>query len=902
MKFQVLFADNGRQRTTHGVWLGVAQRAPRNEVGSLLVMDVEGTDGSFRQDELSFERKTSLFSLAVCSVLIVNVWYQDVGRYAASNMALLKTVFDIDLQLFAKKSEKSTKTLILFVVRDYISTPLEVMRNLLFKQTSDIWASLQKPKGFEDSKFTDFFEFDFAALPHLLLDPEGFTREVDALRQRFLDPDTTVGNGWLLKPEHRRDIPADGFCTFAETIWEVIKQNKDLDLPSQKVMLATYRCEEFAAEAYKGFLEEIAPIASQLEKSQLVVDSFGEKVAAIRDKWLKKYHQLGFYYMSDVSRQKAAELADRMNNEALRMFRIQLGLASQGAVALVERILTSAIAVITKSSQECVAKSAPKMVRVTSSSVSSSGSSRFGFFGSSHVNEEVVVDTAAAAAAEDDKDDETDEEINAASEGFVQCGNQLCKAITTGFDNFERIAKSSIPSDPDASLIGTASTDQNAAAVANDTSAADTPVVVTLVNPCSKWTYDIEKEKLMETLEKRVQIARKEAIDTVISGIKEEQKEYITRRLGHILEDAQDEMWEQVRAVIARGQHIGETKLNGRLRAFNIPKDDIDKIKLEIKATINTTMRNMTRDKVVHLPYLMETRFVSLFSTDANGLPKRWKPNENITEPYLSARFRAEDLLDLYSYIRLEPNDDCIHFFTEPTAERPLQRDLLSQPLAYDDEDPPKIRPQRILAPHNILQGFLDQFRTLAQNAYMQALQDQEQISAHTQIPMSYYVLLVLLGFNEFKTILSNPLLLILFLTIGSFAYFIYKLKLGGVVLSMLSGFSKVSFATIKEKIIEYVEEQVDSKRTQQRVQNELTSAQSSSAAAVDISSPTLTSPLPDYIDHSLSGNVNSPPHKGKRNSNLTRSDESFYDMDGDSMMPVSSSSTSSNLKNRRKY
>ena len=803
MDFQVLFADNGRQRTTHGVWLGVAQRAPRDEIGSLLVMDVEGTDGSFRQDELSFERKTSLFSLAVCSVLIVNVWYQDVGRYAASNMALLKTVFDIDLQLFARTA-KSPKTLILFVVRDYISTPLDVMRGLLFKQTTDIWASLQKPQGFEDSKFTDFFDFDFAALPHLLLDPEGFTREVDALRQRFLDPATTAPGGWLLKPEHRRDIPADGFCTFAETIWDVIKQNKDLDLPSQKVMLATYRCEEFAAEAYNGFAEDIKPLAQQLEKSQIVVDAFGSKVAAARDKWLRKYHQMGFYYLSDVSRQKAQELTDRMHSEALRLFRMQLALASQGAVALVERVLASALAAIKKSSQQCIAKVAPRSSNLSSPTKTSS------FFGSRA--------SASASAVEYDNNDDNnnndndgidnDEEIAAASEGFVQCGTQLCKAITTGYDNFERIAKASIPPEPQLSS-APAPTSAQGETDKEEKKKKDT----TEDTLNGKWSYDLEKEKLLETLEKRVQIARKEAVETVISGVKEEQKEFLTRRLGHVLEEAQDEMWEQIRAVVDRCKHAAQAKLDGRLRAFNIPREDLEKIGKEISVSILTTVRSMTRDKVVHLPYLMETRFLALFSTDANGLPKRWKPSENITEPYLFARFRAEDLLDLYSYMRLDPDDDCIHFFTEPTQERPLQRDLLSQPLAYSDEDedggsssssssaPPKIRPQRILAPHNILQGFLDQFRTLAQNAYMQALQDQEQISAHTQIPMSYYVLLCVLGFNEFKAILSNPLLLILFLTVGSFAYFVYKLKLGGVVLSMLSGFSKVSFATIKEKI-----------------------------------------------------------------------------------------------------
>jgi hypothetical protein len=51
-----------------------------------------------------FERKSALFSLASSEVLIVNMWEHQVGLYQGANMSLLKTVFEVNLGLFGKKS------------------------------------------------------------------------------------------------------------------------------------------------------------------------------------------------------------------------------------------------------------------------------------------------------------------------------------------------------------------------------------------------------------------------------------------------------------------------------------------------------------------------------------------------------------------------------------------------------------------------------------------------------------------------------------------------------------------------------------------------------------------------------------------------------------------------------
>lgn len=69
---------------------------------NILVMDVEGTDGRERGEDQDFERKSALFALATSEVLIVNIWEHQVGLYQGANMGLLKTVFEVNLQLFLK--------------------------------------------------------------------------------------------------------------------------------------------------------------------------------------------------------------------------------------------------------------------------------------------------------------------------------------------------------------------------------------------------------------------------------------------------------------------------------------------------------------------------------------------------------------------------------------------------------------------------------------------------------------------------------------------------------------------------------------------------------------------------------------------------------------------------------
>ena len=157
--------ENSRSQTTKGIWLSNTPHSSNS-----LVMDVEGTDGRERGENQDFERKSALFSLALSEILIVNLWEHSIGLYNGANMALLKTVFEVNLELFGKKEE--SKTLLMFIIRDFLNvTSLDSLAATLTKDIHAIWSKLNKPSGLEDSRLEDFFDLEFAALPHKILKP-----------------------------------------------------------------------------------------------------------------------------------------------------------------------------------------------------------------------------------------------------------------------------------------------------------------------------------------------------------------------------------------------------------------------------------------------------------------------------------------------------------------------------------------------------------------------------------------------------------------------------------------------------------------------------------------------------------------------------------------------------------
>ncbi|CAB4307078.1 unnamed protein product [Prunus armeniaca] len=291
-KFREMDAYSGRSQTTKGIWIAKC-------VGiepCTIAMDLEGTDGRERgEDDTTFEKQSALFALAVSDIVLINMWCHDIGREQAANKPLLKTVFQVMMRLFSPR-----KTTLLFVIRDKTKTPFEYLEPVLREDIQKIWDGVPKPQAHKSTPFSDFFSVEVVALSSYEEKEEKFKEEVAQLRQRFFHSISPGG----LAGDRRGVVPATGFSFSAQQIWKVIKENKDLDLPAHKVMVATVRCEEIANQKFNQlvFDEHWFTLEEAVQKGP--VQGFGKRLSSILRTYLSEYDMEAVYFDEGVRNSK----------------------------------------------------------------------------------------------------------------------------------------------------------------------------------------------------------------------------------------------------------------------------------------------------------------------------------------------------------------------------------------------------------------------------------------------------------------------------------------------------------------------------------------------------------------------------------------------------------------------
>jgi len=314
--FDTLDALQGRNQTTKGIHLSC------NPNYKTVVIDIEGTDSQVRGDDgAAFEHMSALFALAVSEVLMVNMWTSEIGRYKAASVGLLKTIFEVNLKLFNQDAKKR----ILFVLRDFNSESnnLPKLKQQISATMEDLWGKIKKPSSHALLTVFDCFEFEFMTIAVKDFKPEEFKSDVDELRNRFTDPERMD----FLFRNKETDVPVDGLSLYLSEIWNVIQSDKDINIPSQKEMLSTLRCNELKAEALQSFTESSAELKKKAGK-ELIGDfasQFQDKIKAS----LEQYDEHGKEYLESVYESTKDELLSLMLDQIKDLFYGQMRLLVQ---------------------------------------------------------------------------------------------------------------------------------------------------------------------------------------------------------------------------------------------------------------------------------------------------------------------------------------------------------------------------------------------------------------------------------------------------------------------------------------------------------------------------------------------------------------------------------------------
>lgn len=734
-----------RRQTTKGIWMARAKYTPQllkpsdsnstahsgstsssgsgSAVGgappNILVLDVEGTDGRERGEDQDFERKSALFALATSEVLIVNMWESQVGLYQGANMGLLKTVFEVNLTLFQTGATKPNRSLILFVIRDHIgTTPLANLQSTIKADLARIWESLAKPSAAADSSLHDFFDLQFYTLPHKILMPDQFNAQAAQLAQYFTVP---TSPSYVFKPEYHRGVPVDGWPFYSEQIWAQIEDNKDLDLPTQQILVARFRCEEIAAQAWETFetgLHEAQKSCNNALGGPKVVKDFGGLVTTIRSGSLDIYDSLASRYTKTVYKAKREDLLSKVDTRLSNLYKAQLLALHKSAITTYKDII--------------------------------------------------------AAAAKQESSEVPFTEI-------------LAKARSNALDEF----------------------------VSGATAASVDPHVFTHTEELASF------EAELVTLEKG---ARTQEINKISQRALKKIRVSLYNDLESYFTTPEEDTWDKVLVFFNNTVMFAlssVTKMqkdkNGLTDASKSPdfgvgatqeanEAGVRSIRCAAWIALDARLKEVTRDDNVLMR--LREKFEDLFRYDSNGVPVVWKAGDDIESPYLKAREETLRLLPIFATAKCKsgrlvvPDVDLAQYYAEyPHAES----DGLEVDNATFATRISKTRQEEIAK----------RFKKQADASYVEAKRSTTQV--FSQIPAWFFVILLLLGWNELMAVLRNPLLFLFCIMIAAAGYVTYTLNLWGPMLSVTSAMTERSVEIAKQKLREFLDVPHELKNQSQR-------------------------------------------------------------------------------------
>ena len=298
-----------RGQTTKGVWVAADYKS------KVFIIDCEGTDSKSRteEDRGKFEHSSSLFALAMSDILIINMWTSDVGRYTASNYGVLKIVFEMNLKLFEQKTAKK----IIIFLRDFDPSRnrKDKIESLILEDIHKIWKEIKIPEKFAGKGPENFFSFEFITLPHLIYKKDDFNKEIEDLRKRL---DKNDQNYFFNNLSSIKNVPADGLKQYVNQIWKDILNDKDLNIPSQREMLANYRCTEIKNKILLSHDKEFKDLyKSSLEKN---IENIKDIFIDIKNRICTEYEKQACNYEEKVYKNFYNQLTEQISQKLYLCF------------------------------------------------------------------------------------------------------------------------------------------------------------------------------------------------------------------------------------------------------------------------------------------------------------------------------------------------------------------------------------------------------------------------------------------------------------------------------------------------------------------------------------------------------------------------------------------------------
>ncbi|KAG6986491.1 hypothetical protein G7Y79_00080g100620 [Physcia stellaris] len=270
------------------------------------------------------------------------------------------------------------------------------------------------------------------------------------------------------------------------------------------------------------------------------------------------------------------------------------------------------------------------------------------------------------------------------------------------------------------------------------------------------------------------------------------------------------EIWDRIWAVFTKTVQEAERRFTDRAKSFDASSAEVDVGLWRLRRKAWGVLRAKIDEEMMEGNLLLKLRenFEDKFRYDEAGVPRIWRPTDDIEGIYSKARESTLTLIPLLSKFQSShtsdppPLDDWIG--NAPSSVTPADEEDLTPIGGVDEDEGKSLEEEMTVLSDAKRQDITVRFKKTADGVYVEA--KRSAIGGMTQVPVYFYVLLLLLGWNEIIAVLRNPLYFTALLLLGAGAYVTYTLNLWGPMFQMANAASAQAIEEGKKRLREFLE------------------------------------------------------------------------------------------------
>lgn len=192
--------------------------------------------------------------------------------------------------------------------------------------------------------------------------------------------------------------------------------------------------------------------------------------------------------------------------------------------------------------------------------------------------------------------------------------------------------------------------------------------------------------------------------------------------------------------------------------------------------------------------------FEDKFRYDADGVPRVWKPEDDIDTIFRKAKDSVLELIPLYAHIKPSNEANAFELPSESSSSSSSMgtSGLVDPAAAAADDEFDFAQSLQLLTP-SAQASLSARFRRETDAYYTEA--KRSMVSSTAQIPYWIYGVLVVLGWNEFVAVIRSPIYFTMLLLAFTAAYVVWTLNMTGPVLAVTRGVTNEVIRTVNDQL-----------------------------------------------------------------------------------------------------